>query len=141
MIGGVLAPPRPATVFREQRQAMSALPTAAHPRTAPGTAPDSIAYTIAKQFENGTDTVLPPSALRSGDIVRLTLFPRLPGALAILASDAAAPAWKTLFPAAGSTLELRAGEAYVVPLDITVKPGERLRVTVGAATTEIKLGR
>ncbi len=135
--GGALTVPGAAGFQAQRKEPVSALSSAAPLASAPS----SIIVRFRKKIPNGTDMNVPPAALQPGDVVRLTLFPRLPGPLAIAESDAADPAWKTVFPAAGPPVQLQALQDYAVPLEITVNPGERLRVKVGAATAEIKLGR
>ena len=96
---------------------------------------------IARKLENGayldvaSDTVFQP-----GDTIRLTIFPRISGPLSVEEKDPSDAMWRRIFPLPqGDAVQVRAMENYVVPIDIVVTSGARLRVIVGSSTTIVAL--
>jgi hypothetical protein len=102
-------------------------------------APVTIFYTLSRRMPNGAYlNTSPDAAVEPGEIVRVTVVPRLAGALAVWQWDEAHSTPSRIFPIVDAdTVQLRAMENYVVPLDIVVTAGEHLRLTVGSNSVEI----
>ena len=102
-------------------------------------APVTIFYTLSRRMPNGAYLNIPPdAAVEPGEIVRVTVVPRVAGPLAVWQWDEAHPTPSRIFPIVDAdTVQLRAMENYVVPLDIVVTAGEHLRLTVGSNSVEI----
>lgn len=97
-------------------------------------------YSIAKRLENGTYANIPlTAAFAPGDIIRVTVVTRVTGDIELSEWDSTNSSWKRVYPAERETVQVRAGDRYTVPLDIVVKPGERLRVEVGGSSSLIPL--
>lgn len=125
----------PVAGFRAQK----ALPTAAMGRMA-APAPAPSIYSLTRRLENGSYLDVPiDTVFQPGEIIRLTIFARAAGPLTVMEWDADNSQWNRVFPPEGETVQAPVLENYVVPRDITVKPGERLRVTVGPVATEIAI--
>jgi len=103
--------------------------------------PVPIFYTLSRKMPNGAYlNVSLDAAVEPGEIIRVTVLPRIAGPLAVWQWDAAHPTPTRIFPLVDAdTIQLRAMENYVVPLDIVVTAGEHLRVTVGSSTVDIPL--
>lgn len=103
-------------------------------------APAQLIYSLARRLESGAYIEVPTDTLfQPGEKIRLTVFPRAPGMLSVMEWDADDSTWNRIFPLGGATFQAPLLENYAVPTDITVKPGERLLVTVGSASTEIAI--
>jgi len=125
----------PVSGFRAQQKTLAA-PAMGRFASAP---PRNI-YSLARRLENGAYLDVPvDTVFQPGEIIRLTVFARAAGPLTVLEWDADNSQWKRVFPLEGETVQAPALENYVVPHDIAVKPGERLRVTVGTVATEIAI--
>jgi hypothetical protein len=101
--------------------------------------PAQIVYTLSRKMPSGDylSVQLNP-ALEPGEIVRVTVIPRIAGPLGVWQWDAAHPNPSRIFPIVDADMvQLRAMESYVVPLDIVVTAGEHLRITVGSSAVEI----
>lgn len=95
-------------------------------------------HSFARRQDDGSYSDVPAGTVfHPGDTIRLTIVPDAAGLLAVSEWDATSSSWKRLFPREGEGLRVRALDRYTVPADIVVKPGERLRVSIGPAETEI----
>jgi hypothetical protein len=121
----------------EMQTKQSVLQTAASGALAPPPVP--IFYTLSRKMPNGVYLNIPlPAAVEPGESIRVTIIPRLAGPLAVWEWDTAHPSPTRILPMVDAdTVQLRAMENYIVPLDIVVSAGERLRVTVGSSSVEI----
>jgi len=124
---------RPAQAFRSRSIAS----------TGAGLAPqlavrDTGSHSFAKRLEDGSYVNVPPGTVfHPGETIRLTIVSRVSGPLVISEWDAITSSWNRLFPPESETIPVRALEGYTVPIDIVLKSGERLRVTVGSGAFEI----
>ena len=101
-------------------------------------APAPAIYSLARRLENGGYLAVPvDTVFQPGEIIRLTIFAGAAGPLMVMEWDADNSQWNRVFPLEGETVQAPALENYVVPRDITIKPGVRLRVMVGPVATEI----
>jgi len=128
------APSFRASGTQPQQNALRSAPLAA---SAP--LPASISYTLSRKMPDGSylDVSL-DAATAPGEMIRVTVVPRIAGPLAVRQWDAAHPTPTRIFPLVDvDTVQLRAMENYVVPLDIVVTAGEHLRLTVGSDSVEI----
>jgi len=126
---------RPAAAFRSQAVA----------GTARGIAPQ-LAFrgtgglSFARRSEDGSYINVPAGTVfHPGETFRVTIVPGLSGPVVVSEWDANTSSWTRLFPREGETVEVRGFERYTVPIDIIVKPTERLRVTVASGSSEIPL--
>ena len=127
--------PSPAAGFRAQKAL--AAPTMGR-MAAPATAPTI--YSLVRRLDNGSYLDVPvDTVFQPGEIIRLTIFARAAGPLTVMEWDADNSQWNRIFPLEGETVQAPALVNYVVPRDITVKSGERLRVTVGPLATGIEI--
>jgi hypothetical protein len=101
---------------------------------------DTGGLSFARRLEDGSYVNVPTGAVfHPAETLRLTIVPGLSGPIAVLEWDSTTSSWMRLFPPEGETVQVRGLERYTVPIDIVVKPGERLRVTVASGASEIPL--
>lgn len=101
----------------------------------------SAVYSFARKNEEGVYVDIPLNTVfQPGETVRLAIFPLAAGPLSVWERNSAHTAMTRIFPAPlASTVDVRARENYVVPIDITVQPGERLRILIGSTATDVVL--
>ena len=101
----------------------------------------SAVYSIARKNENGAYVDVPlETVFRPGETVRLAIFPVAGGPLSVWEWNSNHTGSTRIFPAPlASPVEVRARENYLVPVDITVQPGERLRILIGSTATDVVL--
>lgn len=97
-------------------------------------------YSFARRAQDGSYiNVSSNTVFHPGEVIRVSVTPRVAGPVVLFEWDANRASWTRLFPPEGETVRVPAFETYTIPMDLVLRDGERLRLDAGPVQNELPI--